>query len=474
MKKKTLSKKMYWIIGGSVAVIAIVLYIVLSSMSARKASTANLQTVRLEKGDLTAIVGATGSVRANQSATLTWQTSGRVQGIEAEIGDQVSADQVLASLLEPSLPQSVILAKAELVNAERNLDNLVNSNLAEAQARLNLVNAQEAYDQVRWNSLTANDPRSTNQDRIDAARSAVTLAEDKVEKAQEAYDRFAERQDSDPLKAAALSNLANTRINLDIAKKNLNYYISSPDSKEVAISDAKVAVALAQLEDAQREWERQQNGPDPKDIEAAESRVAAIQATIDMSIISTPFDGTITDMSVMVGDLVSPGKFAFRVDDLSHMLVDVQIPEVDINRIKTGQPVEITFDAITATAYEGRVVDVARVGSVFNGIVNFNVTIEILNPDEQVLPGMTAAVNMIVNQLTDVLTVPNRAVRFVDGKRVVYVLKNNTPTPVQIEIGASSDSVSEITAGDLKIGDIIILNPPTDFTNFGSPGGMPF
>jgi HlyD family secretion protein len=379
----------------------------------------------------------------------------------------------LAVLAESSLPQSVILAQADLVNAQRSLDNLVNSNSAKAQAQLNLANAKQTYDKTRWNELTTGGTRGASQNQIDAARAAVTLALDKVDKAQTNYDRFSETPNSDPLKAGALSALANAKINLDIAKNNLNFYVTSPNTQEVTTSDAKVALAKAQLEDAQREWDRLKDGPDPADINASKARVAAIEATIAMSDLTAPFTGTITDTDAMVGDQVSPGTKGFRVDDLTHMLVDVDIPEVDINRIKIGQTVTLTFDAINSIEYQGRVSEVARVGTSTAGAVNFKVTLEILKPDEQVLPGMTAAVNIIVSNVSDVLLVPNRAVRLLDGVRVVYLLKNNVPTKVEIEIGSSSDTYSEVTSGDIKAGDTIILNPATDFSTFGGGSGRP-
>jgi HlyD family secretion protein len=176
----------------------------------------------------------------------------------------------------------------------------------------------------------------------------------------------------------------------------------------------------------------------------------------------------------MVGDLVNAGSQAFRIDDLSHLLVDVQIPEVDINSIQAGQQVDLTFDAIINTSYQGRVISVANIGTVQSGLVTFKVTIEILNPDEQVRPGMTAAVNIVINQLENVLTVPNRAVRLVDGETVVYLLKNNAIQMVSIKIGASSDVVSEVLSGDLKEGDKVILNPPSSIMDLDFQGGPPF
>jgi HlyD family secretion protein len=141
---------------------------------------------------------------------------------------------------------------------------------------------------------------------------------------------------------------------------------------------------------------------------------------------------------------------------------------VDINRIKVGQDATLTFDAITGKTYNGIVTEAGAVGTAVQGVVNFTVTVEITDADENVKPGMTSAVNIVVNQMDNILLIPNRAVRLKEGDRVVYVLKNNVPTPVKITIGASSDTSSEFVSGELKEGDLIVLNPPT--TNmFGPP-----
>ena len=81
---------------------------------------------------------------------------------------------------------------------------------------------------------------------------------------------------------------------------------------------------------------------------------------------------------------------------------------------------------------------------------------------------MTAAVNITVRELSDVLLVQNRAVRQVNGKRVVYVLKENKPVAVEIQLGATSDTNSEVAGGNLKENDLVILNPPSAT---GSPFG---
>lgn len=463
MKKKT------WIILGGVLVLIVVLFFTIRGVrQARTAAENAYQTVKIERGNLTAIVGGTGNVTANQSAILAWQTTGKIGSIYAALDQMVPAGFVLATLDETSLPQSIILAESDLVTARRALDQATNSNLAQAQAQLALVQAQKAYEDAR-DRRDWKDGARASDDTIDKARAQVVLAKDAVDRAEDLYDRFENRDDDDPLKANALSQLATARLAYTQAKQNIEYLEGKSDAEEIAEADANLALALARYEDAQREWERLKDGADPDDIAAARARVAAVEATLALKRLEAPFAGTITDIRSKPGDQATPGTVSFRVDDLSHLLVEVFIPEIDINRIHVDQPASITFDAIPATEYSGKITEVGRIGESATGVVNFRVTVEITNPDEQVKPGMTAAVNIVVKQLTDVLLVPNRAVRLREGARVVYILKNGIPQAVNIELGSSSDTVSEIVGGDVKAGDVIVLNPPSDLMNAQPP-----
>ena len=81
---------------------------------------------------------------------------------------------------------------------------------------------------------------------------------------------------------------------------------------------------------------------------------------------------------------------------------------------------------------------------------------------------MTAAVTIVIQELKDVLLVPNRAVRVVNNQRVVYILKDGQPVEVAITLGATSDLYSQVTGGDLKEGEAIIINPPAVFDRGGS------
>ena len=462
-------KKRTWIIISVIAIVAVVIGVFYYVQGRNQASTTTqYQTAKAERGDLTATIGATGTVRSKQSAVLTWQTSGSVETVEVKVGARVKAGDVLATLSETSLPQSGILAKSDLVNAQKALDDLLDSKSQQAKAQLELANAQKDYDSavVSRNNVLAH----ANDALINNYRSLYIMAQDKREKALEYYQQFESEPDDNPEKAQAYNALYAAQQEQDKAYTYVLWYENPPTPQDIAVAEGKVAVAGARLADAQREWDRLKNGPDPADIEAAQAKVAAIQATIDMAEITAPFSGTVSAVDVMVGDQVRAGANGFRIDDLSHLLADVQVSEVDINSVKVGQPVTITFDAILGQEYHGQVTQVSQVGDVAQGAVNFTVTVEIADVGEQVKPGMTAAVNIVVNALKDVLLVPNRAVRLVDGQRVVYVLRNGQPVEVKITLGASSDTVSEVVSGDLKEGDQIILNPSTSLTGGGMGG----
>lgn len=399
---------------GVVLLVAIVALV----YSSRSSSTDTMyQTEKIEKGNLVATIGATGTVRARQSANLAWQTSGTVEAVNVKVGDQVKQDAVLASLSKASLSQSVILAEADLVSAQKALDDVLNSDTARAQALIKLKDAEDAYER-------AYDYRESLNGKVD-------------------------------LKQVVFVNVGGQSV------PKVKYYRGYADEETKAAADDDLALKKGQYEDAKRAYERVKDGPNPEDVTAAQARVSAAQTTLNMARISAPFDGTITQAEPSVGDQISMGSIAFRIDDLSHLLVDLQVSEVDINTVTIGQSATLTFDAILGREYHGEVVEVGQAGDTVQGVVSFVVTVELTDADELVKPGMTAAVSVVIEEQSDVVLIPNRAVRLVDAERVVYVLVDGEPVPVKVQLGSSSDTMSVLAGGDLKEGDLIILNPPS-------------
>jgi HlyD family secretion protein len=436
------------------------------------ASSTTYQTAEAVRGTLTASVGATGTVRAGQSASLTWLTSGHIKTVEAKIGQVVAVDQVLATLDQASMNQSIILAEADLVSAEKALKDLQESGTALAKAEQALAVARQAVDDAQGKVDGLTQARASDN-LIAQTKANIDLARQQVQDAEDNFKLFQSKPDGDTDKARALLTLTTARQNLTTQISNYNWYTATATPLDVEKYQADLALALAQLEDAQREVDRLKNGPNQDDIAAAEARIAAAQSTLNQARITAPFSGTITQGSLLPGDVVSPGTQAFRIDDLSHLLVDLQISEVDINNVSVGQTVTVSFDAVQGKNYSGVVSQIGQAGSVTANGVNFTVTVELTEADELVKPGMTAAVTITVREVKDALLVPNRAVRQVNGKRVVYVLKDGQAVQVEIRLGATSDTNSEVVGGDLKEGDLIILNPPSN-SQFGPGGGGPF
>jgi len=386
------------------------------------------QTAKAERGNLTATIGATGTVRAKQSAVLVWQAAGTVDTVNVKVGDNVPSGFVMAYLAKTSLPQTVIMAEADLADAQKALEDVTGSDTSLAQAAIDLKIAQEAHDK--------------------AAK----------------YLQYLQNSKKVPQ--------SETRLFLETKRNSWMYVYKTKTFRGPApedwITDAANDLALktSQLGDAQRAFDRLNNG-NTKDIAAAQARVDAARATLNLAQVVSPFAGTVTESYPLSGDQVSPETTAFRLDNLSSLLVDVKVSEVDINNISIGQPVTLTFDAILGKEYHGKVVEVTQAGTADEGVVNFTVTVELTDADALVKPGMTAAVNVVIQEMKDVLLIQNRAVRLVDSQRVVYVLVDGKPVQKNINLGSSSETLSVVASGEVKEGDAVILNPPEEFSGPG-------
>jgi HlyD family secretion protein len=459
-----------WIFVGLGIVIVVGGFLGFRAVSAARGQAGTAwQTQTASTGELIASVGATGTVRANQYSLLMFKTTGDVGQIVVQVGDHVTAGEVLAELSPSSLSPQVILAQADLVEAQRALDDLHNSEAARAAAQLALANARQAYDKAQRRYITQQKGNRATQETINATEADLAYAEAQVSAAEDAANRVSNKAEDDPDRVAAEKALYDARHARDVVQASLNWYTGQPTAIDQQILEAELAQAEAAVKDAEREWERLKDGPDPNDIAAAQARVQAAQASLELPRVTAPFSGTITSVQVKPGAEVSAGTPAFGLADLSRMLVDVQVSEVDIDQIRLGQQATVTFDAILGKEYHGVVSEVDLVGAPDQGVVSFKVTIELTDSDDSVRQGLTAAVNVVTNRLENVLVVPNRAVRVVNGRRVVYVLRDGMPVQVEVELGVSSDLDSQVLSGDLKAGDPIILNPPLVIDQNGPP-----
>ncbi len=436
---------------------------------------ANYQTATVTQGSIASTVSTSGSVRSANSAEVDWQTSGQVSTLDVQVGQTVKSGQEIAKLDPNTVSSSVLNAQQTLLDAQNNLQSLQQSTLTTTQAQQALATAQGNLASAQAALSAAQKPTNGNSVSIQQDQADLKLAQLKLQKLKDTYGKLTVNP-TNKIKANEVLKITSAEQAVQTAQYKLNWAESHTSSTDLAVAQSNVAVAQSQLADAQRTYDQVKNGVQPQNIAAAKAAVDAAQATVNEINLTAPISGTVTEVDTQPGTVVSAGTVGARVDNLSSLYVDVVVSEVDINKIKVGQPVQLTFTAVPNKTYDGKVTSVGTVGTSTSGVVNFPVTVQITNPDAQVKTGMSATVNIIVAQEKNVLLVPNLAVQTFGGRSTVTVLYQGQQIPVQVTVGLTNSTTSEVISSELKPGDQVILNSSTtgsNSTNGGFRGGFP-
>ena len=348
---------------------------------------------------------AEGMLEPINSMLHSFSISGEVDEVLVKNGQLVKAGQALVVLKDLSAAELALEnAKADELSARQTYNDLLGAeDLALAQAELAVANAQKEYDKKRWNQVFEDKPRESNQDVINAAKAAVTLAEDKVNDAEERYNDFVETDDSDPLKAAALSTLANARLNLKQAQLNLNNYLNPPNTQDLAISNAEVAVAKANYENAVRELEKLQNNPVSDELAMAKARLDTAEAALinaqnqlDALTLKAAIAGTVVDLTLQSGQKVTAGETAVVVADFTDWLIKTDnLTETEVTSLGTGQKASVVLDALPDKTLEGEVTYINSLFEEKRGDITYTVTILLKQTDPLMRWGMTGSVEFL-------------------------------------------------------------------------------
>lgn len=458
MRKRTI-----WIAILVVAVVVAGIFGVGRWNAARQASRAAPQTSTVQRGDLQAIVGTSGTVRAAQSMDLTFGVSGTVVEILVAEGDKVKAGQPLARLDTATLEAQVASAELSLRLAEKNLEDLKSppTKTKIAQAEATLASAKAAYEAAKAKPV---------EWQIAQAEAALEKARKTLQEAQAAYDAVSWRPNIAMLPQATQLQQATEAYQAALD----NYRIAM-----ASVSDAPIKSAYAQLLQAQEAYDKLMAGPTEEELLSAEAQVTQAKLALETArknlqsaTLAAPFDGTITAVNVITGQTVAANTVAMSIADLDHLQIQANLPEVDAVQVKVGQRAEITLDALSTQTMTGQVAKVALIGTVTQGVVNYPVTISLDPTDLPVKPGMTASVSIIVDERTNVLMVPNRAVRSQGGNRGYYVevMVEGQIVQVPVTIGLSNGSMTEITSSGLREGDTVVVSSTTTTTSSRIPG----
>lgn len=265
------------------------------------------------------------------------------------------------------------------------------------------------------------------------------------------------------------ANLAVAKAQLDKDKASLAYAKVAFDRAAQLVHSS--AVSQDAFDNAKSNYEQAQAQVafDEATIQQRQAALDAAQVNLDYTDIISPVDGTVVSRNVTMGQTVAasfqtPTLFLIATD-LTRMQVDTNVSESDIGGVRTGQKSTFTVDAFPKRIFQGTVGQVRQSPQTVQNVVTYDVVVNVDNTDLALKPGMTAAVRLVVDQRTDVIRVPNVALRYRPSNAAgpqeperaqIWVLRDGQPWTIPVVTGLDDDSFTEIMSGEVKTGDHVI------------------
>ncbi|MFQ5616087.1 MAG: HlyD family secretion protein [Anaerolineales bacterium] len=373
-------------------------------------------------------VVAEGRLVPNESVRLSFVVGGQVAEILVEEGSDVKTGDVIARLgdREP-LEAAVAAAELEISAAELEL----------ASAKADLLTAQEALDAIHDNwpdqatlaqqALKDARQRQYNADRnlgylttsagqtdIDIAYTQMILAEDALERAKDAFEPYENKPADNLTRAAFQSRLAEAQKAYDAAVRHYNALVGTANEFDVSQGEAELAIANAQLKQAQEDYNLLIEGPDPDDIALADARITAAEARLvtaderiktahvnllaaqanldNLDLIAT-IDGTIVELDLIVGEQIAPGVPVILLVDFSQWYIETDnLTEIEVVDVSVDQKVTIVPDALPDVELTGTVDKINDMFEEKRGDVTYTTRILVDKIDLRLRWGMTVVV----------------------------------------------------------------------------------
>ena len=381
---------------------------------------------------------------------------------------QASLDQAKLRiyLAEKQQDSTIVQTKNSVEVAQANLDsNQATSNQQTHQVKANIATTQNLLEQ---------DHISLNQSEIALQQAEIQLQQyqsnsgsSKVnyDNAKAEYNRNKELfqkkfiskkslEDAKARYATAASQYESTRKNVESQLRTVESQRQNIDARNRAIENRKTTLKLEELnlesiKSAQKARQKQlgaelknaqtrlqqvlETSEQEKELTVhsevgaqaalleSESRLKSQTERLEWTTMIAPISGKITKLSVEEGEIITSGRSAFSqgpailtIADLSKMVVKTYINEVEIAKVKIGQKVEILVDAYPQQTFQGIVSEIAPSADVqqrtSNGIVTFEVMVEVIGSPPQLMPGMSADIDIIITEKSDVLQLPIESV----------------------------------------------------------------
>jgi len=297
---------------------------------------------------------------------------------------------------------------------------------------------------------------------------------------------------------------------LDTAQATYDQAVAS-----LNVADAQLKAAEDSLDSTKAQRDVVLTQLDTANSQVAQQVANLQQSQLDLTHtrIISPVDGTVIARNMDVGQTVAASFSAptiFNIaKDLTKMQVDANIDESDIGRVRLAQPVTFTVDAFPGQVFMGNVTQIREAATNVSNVITYDVVIKFDNSDLKLFPGMTANVRILTDRQTDVLKMPNAALRFrpadvpppeknktggggggkgpgagggVQGKggggrggggvQTVYLLGDDgKPKPVRVRLGLGDGNFVAVTNDAVKEGDVVITG--IQVASKSGTGGFP-
>jgi HlyD family secretion protein len=452
-------------------------YFYYKNLQANKNAAPTYATTTVGKGDIVLSATGPGQLSANQEVSFGFKSSGKVSEVSIKLGDKVQAGEVLArldnstaqlqyqsdtatlaALASPSeiakAQQAIADAQASLATAKDNLQQLIGPDLLNAQE--NEANAKQQLELAK--AAATKDASAANQQKVTIAEGALAQAETLLAQTQNDYTgKYILQNFIFPIRNSKGVTIRRQLI--------------APTDPEIASAQAAYDLAKANLQDAQNYLDVLNGVKKIDEVPASsvttltDAQTALDQAKADLAAteLIAPISGTVTSLSLAVGQNVGTSTVVTISNLTQPYLLDVNLDETDWDKARLGYEANVSFDMLPNKTYPGKIVEVYPALDDSSGTSLVHVVVQLDKALSMDLPaGATASVDVTGGKSLGVLVVPLSALKEVASDQyVVYLMKNGQPVQQSVELGLQSIVNAEVTSG-LKAGDVILTEAPTN------------
>jgi RND family efflux transporter MFP subunit len=266
----------------------------------------------------------------------------------------------------------------------------------------------------------------------------------------------------------AAANLATAKAALEQSNAELDDASQSFSRQKELLSQG--IVARAEYDVAEARYKRAKAGVAGADaaVKSAAAALKGAEVSLEYTLIRAPFDAVVLTKSADVGDIVTPLGAAANakaavvtIADMGSLQVEADVSEANLGKVKQGQPCEIQLDALPDVRFRGELHTVVPTADRSKATVM--VKVRFLDPDRRILPEMSAKVAFLERPVAESEQKPktavnHSAVRSLDGKQMVYLLRGEQVVATPVTLGARIGDQVEVLSG-VKAGDKVALKP---------------